>query len=80
MKHWFMIEDTCLAIVNEGSVQLGICAPNRPSNDAFDRDLQRKTYFDVHDLPKLHPERLIVYGTNNANNCKSTIVLPRCAR
>ena len=66
-----LIEDICLAIVNKGLVQLGMCAPNRPANDAFDRDLQRETHFNVHDLdtivetnlPKLLPEQRIVYDT-----------------
>ncbi|XP_066428603.1 uncharacterized protein [Eleutherodactylus coqui] len=65
------IEDICLAIANKGLVQLGMCAPNRAANDAYDRDLQRETHFDVDDLgtfveknlPKLVPEQRIVYDT-----------------
>ena len=45
------IEDICLAIANKALVQLGMAAPNRSSNDLFDRDLQRETHFiDVDEL------------------------------
>lgn len=71
MKQLVLIEDICLAIVNKGSVQFGMCTPNWPENDAFDWHLQRKTHFNVHDLntivetnlPKLLPKQCIVYVT-----------------
>ncbi|XP_067140991.1 ATP-dependent DNA helicase pif1-like [Centruroides vittatus] len=65
------IEDKCLAIANKGLGQLGMCAPNRSVNDAYDRDLQHETCFDVDDLgtfietnlPKLVSEQHVVYDT-----------------
>ncbi|XP_067125076.1 ATP-dependent DNA helicase pif1-like [Centruroides vittatus] len=65
------IEDKCLAIANKGLGQLGMCAPNRSVNDAYDRDLQHETHFDVDDLgtfvetnlPKLVSEQRVVYDT-----------------
>ena len=65
------IEDICLAIANKGLLQFGMCAPNRSANDAYDRDLQRETHYNVDDLstfveknlPKLVPGQCIVYDT-----------------
>uniref|UniRef100_T1HTZ7 ATP-dependent DNA helicase n=1 Tax=Rhodnius prolixus TaxID=13249 RepID=T1HTZ7_RHOPR len=46
-------------------------APNRSGNDIFDRDIQRETHFDVHELqtfvrinlPKLVSEQRTAYDT-----------------
>ncbi|GFQ72534.1 ATP-dependent DNA helicase [Trichonephila clavata] len=45
-----LIEDVCLTIANKSLTELGMIAPNRYSNNIFDRDIQRETPFDVKDL------------------------------
>ncbi|GFQ74719.1 ATP-dependent DNA helicase [Trichonephila clavata] len=45
-----LIEDVCLTIANKSLTELGMIAPNRYSNDIFDRDIQRETPFDVNEL------------------------------
>ncbi|GFV54536.1 ATP-dependent DNA helicase [Trichonephila clavipes] len=45
-----LIEDICLTIANKALLQLGMPASNRPANNLFDRDLQRKTHYDSDEL------------------------------
>ncbi|GFQ95595.1 ATP-dependent DNA helicase [Trichonephila clavata] len=45
-----LIEDVCLTIANKSLTELEMIAPNRYSNDIFDRDIQRETPFDVNEL------------------------------
>ncbi|XP_073986276.1 uncharacterized protein [Rhodnius prolixus] len=56
---------------NKSLTELEMIAPNRSGNDIFDRDIQRETHFDVHELqtfvrinlPKLVSEQRTAYDT-----------------
>lgn len=68
------LEDRCLAIVNKTLNQVGMIAPNRSGNDAFDRDLRRESDYDAtalsallaEKLPQLQLQQRTVYNTITA--------------
>src|ERR1700712_5561772 len=65
------IEDKCFEIVNKTLHQVGMIAPIRSGNDAFDRDLRRESAYDAQalathlaeKLPQLQLQQRTVYNT-----------------
>lgn len=52
------LEDKCLEIVKKALTQVGMIAPIRTGNDAFDRDLRRENLYDARSLTAYIAEKL----------------------